>query len=54
VRNLTLSIDRCACDCGRFVDAPGRFATNFCVDNAEVRRQNKLKEINKEEPDVIY
>jgi hypothetical protein len=54
VRSRILSIDRCACGCGRFVDTAGDYASNFCAENAEVKRQKELMEINKEEPDVIY
>jgi len=44
--------DRCACGCGRFVEEPGDYATDWCIENTI--GDHMVKNRNPEEPDVVY
>jgi len=50
--------DRCICGCGRFVDAPGEYATDWCRENHAVNlgtlREIELQLKYPEEPDIVY
>ena len=50
--------NRCTCGCGRFVDAPGDYATDWCLENHAVKlgelREAEIQLKYPEEPDVVY